>query len=150
ETGRPIDRNQWLAAHPEYAEELAEFFDEEEHLWELAAPLRAPVETARTYPSAPPGTLFSSDSRGLEDDRTSEPFGDYELLEEMGRGGMAVVYRARHKTLDRLVALKVFRTDCLNRTDDLQRFRHEAAIVAHLDHPQIVPIYEVGEHRGHA
>src|SRR5215467_14306555 len=82
ETGRPIDRNQWLAAHPEYAEELAEFFDEEEHLRELAAPLRASVETARTHPSAPLGMLFSSNSRGWEDRGTPEPFGDYELLEE--------------------------------------------------------------------
>lgn len=135
EEGQMPDRQDWLARYPELARELTAFFADLDHVDRAAGPLRlTPVDVEGNATSAV-GT-------------TVRYFGDYELLSEIARGGMGIVYQARQQSLNRIVALKMILAGTFASTRELQRFRAEAEAAANLDHPGIVPIYEIGEHEG--
>jgi len=74
--------------------------------------------------------------------------GKYEIIEEIGRGGFAVVYKARDTSLDRVVALKVLHPYVAQNSVFVQRFAQEARTAAQFDHPHIVTIHEVGQEAG--
>lgn len=130
--GEPVRLEDLVAAHPEYADDLRA-------LW-------GTLLIAEELATDPP----AEDGRALEIGAALLPalprrIGDYELLEEVGRGGMGVVYRARQISLNRAVALKMILRGEFATRAELSRFRAEAESAARLEHPHVVAVYEVGE-----
>jgi tetratricopeptide (TPR) repeat protein/tRNA A-37 threonylcarbamoyl transferase component Bud32 len=106
-----------------------------------------PVPSTAVEKRSTAAGLASAGSKTV--DITTPNVPGYEVLEELGRGGMGRVYKARQLALNRLVALKMLRNEALAETEELARFRREAETVARLRHPNVVQIYEVNEYHGH-
>ena len=149
ENGDDPDRRILLDRHPELAAELADYFAVQDEVHHMAVPLRAMVskrpERRRSIRAESDRAALRGMSASSAVTSAGLSFGDYELQGVIARGGMGIVFRARQRSLNRLVALKVIRDGARASDDDARRFRNEAEAVAHLDHPHIVPIYEVGE-----
>src|SRR5882672_1788003 len=104
------------------------------------------------WDSGPAGCRGRAMSGMLADGGLEEPppafVSDYEILDELGRGGMGVIYRARHREFGQVVALKVIRAGELADDDERRRFVAEIRTVARLSHSNIVPVHAIGEHAG--
>jgi WD40 repeat protein len=124
EAGHPPTPEALQARYPHLAAELTQFFRDERDLDPLLSPFRP-------GPAVGPGS-----------------FGEYELLEQLGVGGMGVVYKARHRRLRRLVALKMILAGRHAVEAERARFRSEAEAQARLQHPHLAQVYEAGEHDG--
>jgi outer membrane protein assembly factor BamB len=147
--GSAPDREKLLSQHPDLAVELRTFFANRDRFRELAGPLQADEAklAAAAQAAALMPTLAGEAAMATPGDR-HRYFGDYELLEEIARGGMGVVYKARQASLNRIVAVKMILSGKLAGPADVERFRSEAQSAAALQHPNIVAIHEVGEHEG--
>src|SRR3954467_12854962 len=141
DAGQQPDREELVRQHPELAGELREFFADQEKMERFAKSVHKAQAGEATI-----GVDGSSDTENALP--RIRYFGDYELLEEIARGGMGVVYRARQVSLNRIVALEMILSGHLASDADVQRFMIEAQAAANLDYPNIVPIYEIGEHKG--
>lgn len=130
---------QTVTDNPELEEDLRE-------LWG-AVMVTSAVASITTTELYAPGSGSSPPGPAQELELPYE-LGDYLLTEEIGRGGMGIVYRAEQRSLGRGVAVKLILRGALASPEDQKRFRSEAEAVAQLDHPGVTPIYEVGEHCG--
>jgi eukaryotic-like serine/threonine-protein kinase len=150
ESGTAPNQDEFIERHSDLADELRDFFAND--AWLKACANEGTIGRGRgsdaaTIPPSSQGSL-SPVNRPGEIPEAFRQFGDYEVLEEIARGGMGVVYKARQISLNRIVALKMILSGQLSAEQDLQRFLAEAEAAANLDHPGIVPIFEVGEYNG--
>ena len=144
-TRRIADCDSLVEQHPEFAADIANFLDDYDQVDTKLAPLRELLGSAADGTGDVPTIAGSGAAQPAP--AVGSSFGDYELLSEIARGGMGVVFQARQRSLNRIVALKMVLAVGKSTTDS-ERFLVEARAVARLSHPHIVPIYEVGEQGG--
>ncbi len=141
EAGTAPDRAELLKQYPDLAADLGSFFRNRDAMEHIAQPIKEQSPALAE-------TIGASETPNTGVGTTLRYFGDYELVKEIARGGMGVVYRAKQVSLNRIVAVKMILAGQLASEADVERFKTEAEAAAGLDHPNIVPIYEVGEHEG--
>jgi WD40 repeat protein/serine/threonine protein kinase len=137
DAGLSPDRQALLNRYPKHAEQLRSFFADHDRMDRAAAPLRLAETSDSSKESATDGSSALPRIRY---------FGDYELLQEIARGGMGIVYKARQVSLNRIVAVKMILAGQFASEAEVQRFYAEARAAANLQHPNIVAIHEVGQH----
>jgi serine/threonine protein kinase len=139
-------QNELLAAHPT----LRDFVEPIESLDRMTPDIEFAATLLEAFPELPAGESPFPDggSRSPDGSQAVRQFGRFELLEELGRGGMGVVFRARQTDLNRIVAIKMILVNRLASQDHIRRFYQEAQAAGRLSHPNIVGIHEVGEVHG--
>ena len=141
DAGVPLSPEDVIGRHPELADELREFFAAQDEVRQAVSDHgNNCVSTIDSVNGSGSRLVAQEGARSKVGD-----FGDYELLSEIARGGMGVVYKARQANLERVVALKMLLNGHVASTRDVRRFRQEAEAAASLQHQNIVPIYEVGQ-----
>ncbi len=147
DAGKRFDRDELYAANPDSAADLRDYYEVSDKLYRLIEACGiAKVPLNRETDE----TLVRADTRpgGRATPSPTRTFGDYELIEMIAKGGMGVVYKARQRKLNRLVAVKMILAGQFADETDVERFYAEAEAAANLRHPNIVAIHEVGEFEG--
>lgn len=146
ERGEKPDRNVILEQHSELRSDLNEFFRDHDEMCGVIQPEtidnQATIRLSKSKTGKPLGT-----KNGSNTDSQRRTIGSYQILGEIDRGGMGIVFKALDPALNRIVALKIIRSGKLASESDVQRFHAEAKAAAKLDHPGIVAIHEVGNHQ---
>jgi serine/threonine-protein kinase len=160
DAGWAPEQQKFLDRYPELAPDLKVFFQNQDRLAHLANSLPPPYparlvngrgqESSGSWNPGDLPTLPQADSAPSTDPHLENVryFDNYEILEEISRGGMGIVFRARQRGLSRQVALKMILSGQFASPAEIQRFLHESENASLLDHPNIVPIYTVGEYHG--
>jgi serine/threonine protein kinase len=148
DAGKRFDRDELYAAHPDCAAEMRAYYEVSDRLYRLIESCGLSKEPVQDR--ALEETLVRTDTRPAARPSPSptRTFGDYELIEMIAKGGMGVVYKARQRKLNRLVAVKMILAGQFADETDVERFYAEAEAAANLRHPNIVAIHEVGEFEG--
>ncbi len=154
-----VDQAEFVQRYPDLADELLELLRTAEHVERMAGPAgdhdaMESLDNAFSSLGGYAETIGRSSAGTSSNDQ--EPatklgghrFGDFEILGEIGQGGMGVVYLARQVDLDRIVALKMIRSGVLASDNDVERFQIEARAAGRLAHPNIIQVHQVGELNG--